>query len=248
MKTRLTALCLTMTFVFLTACGHSSVSDISTPTPSSRPGSQPPAIESQAPTAGPESPAVTISLDEYREMVSALNAEILEESELLLRLGLYEYNWWGAYPEGPETADLAATTEVSMARLSEEFGADADTLASACNRLIADYADIVYAAVDGEVSAEVSGPLDTLVSAYYKLYTIVIEPSGTMQDFASMLCSCTHSITTSSAELTSALESDPLTQVGGAAPSDLICLSTAIGLCLACQDMRPNCLPSCFHL
>lgn len=209
MKTRPAAFCLSILFVLLTACGHSSHGVF---VPSSESASQPPAAGSQAPAVESQSlPAAepqpsTISPSEYHAMVSALNGKIMDESELLIRAGLYEYNWWSSHSDGPEEVDLDTVLELAMEWLSETFHSDADTAAAVCAGLTADYAAIVRANVDGPVSAEVSGRIDALFAAYRQLYAIVTRPSGSVQDFVRMLCSCTYSITTLSAELTSALE------------------------------------------
>lgn len=202
MKARLAALCLSVLLASLAGCGGYRVPS-GWPAPAGPP-SRVPAAESYAPER--ETPSPGISPDEYRAMVSALNARLMDEAELLIRAGLYEYNWWGSNSDDPGGVDLEAMTGLVMAWLSENFEADADTLSAACADLIAAYADIASARVDGGAPAEISGLVDALVSAYYKLYTIVTGPSGTLQDFVPMLCSCTYSITTASADLTSALE------------------------------------------
>lgn len=201
MKTRLTALCLSVLLALLSGCGGYRVPS-NWPAPVGPPSRTP--AEPQASEA--ETSAPGISLAEYRAMVSALNTRLADEAELLIRAGLYEYNWWGSYSDDPGGVDLDEMVELVMAWLAQHFDADADSIAAACRELIAAYADIVSANVDGEAPAEISGLVGGLVSAYYKLYTIVTEPSGTIQDFVPMLCSCTYSITTLSAELTAALE------------------------------------------
>ncbi len=202
MKARLAALFLSALLALSVGCGGYRAPSV-WPSPPPGPPSRVPASP-QAPEA--ETPAPRISPVEYRAMVSAFNARLMDEAELLIRAGLYEYNWWGSYSGDPDGVDLDAMTQLVMEWLSQHFDADADSIAAACRELAAAYADITAADVDGEAPAEISGLVDVLVSAYYQLYTIVTQPSGTLQEFVPMLCSCTYSITTAGAALTSALE------------------------------------------
>lgn len=196
MKLRLTLLCLSIAFLFLTAC-QTGVIPGPSPSPAG-PGPQVPATQPVS-TAQPQIP--TISQAEYYTMVSSLNTKIMDESELLIRAGLYEYNWWGSYTGEPGGVDLNAMMEQMTDWLFENFDSNTDTIAAARGDLIADYMAVAHAKVDGGIPPGVTEQIDTLFAAYCQLYAIVTQPSGTVQAFARMLCSCTYSITTINAEL-----------------------------------------------
>lgn len=205
---RLALLCLPAVFLLLAACRSNPAPDIyvpaAAPTPqasAAQPASEEPLPESQMPAISPA---------EYRAMVSDFNTKLMDESVILIQIGLYEYNWWGAYPGDPEEVDLDAMVELVMGWLFENFGATADTIAAACDDLMADYTAIVCANVDGGIPDETADLVNTLFSAYYQLYATVTEPSGPLWDFVPMLWSCTHSITTVNAELASTLETSPI--------------------------------------
>lgn len=196
MKPRLTLLCLSIALLFLASCRTGDI-----PNPSYLPAGPGPQVPAAQPDSAEEPQIPAVSPDEYYAMVSALNTRIMDESELLIRAGLYEYNWWGSYSGDSGGADLNAMMEQMMDWLSENFDSNADTIAAARNDLIADYMAVAYANVDGAIPPEVTDQVDTLFAAYCQLYAIVTQPSGTVQDFVRMLCSCTYSITTINVDL-----------------------------------------------
>lgn len=224
MKTKLTALCLCAVFVFLAACrGTPSPGAL---LPSAEPGPRASAAGLPEPTAEAQPP--TISLTEYHAMVSDFNSRVMDESVILIQIGLYEYNWWGSYSGDPNDVDLDAMLQLVMDWLFERFHATPDTIAAVRGALTADYAAIVCANVDGGAPAETSDLVNALFSAYYQLYTTVTQPSGTVREFVRMLCSCTYSITTANADLTAALKTSPaMLHQPEDPPSVPVCPSTA---------------------
>lgn len=207
-RTALTALCLSSLLLLLPACQGRFIPSAS-PLPSV-PGTRAPASEPPAPCPGTDTPAPPLSLEEYRVMVSAFHRRVLSESELLLRAGLYEYNWWGGYPGDPGGADLDAMLDEVMAWLAQTFDSDTAALSAARDELLASYAAISRADVEGGAPPQLSAQAEALFAAYCQLYATVTQPSGTVQEFVRMLSSCDHSITTLSAALASALEAAPL--------------------------------------
>ena len=182
MNRRLALLCLSVGLVFLTACKGSYV-----PPPATGPVSRAPAAESL-----PPEPAAELQLPESEAPVPVLSLD--------------EYNSWRSYDGDPADVDLEALVDEVMGWLEENFNANAETAAAVRAELLADYAALVYAAVDGEVPTEIADRVDALLAAYCQLYTIVTEPSGTVQEFVRMLCSCTYSIAEANADLTASLE------------------------------------------
>lgn len=208
MKAKPALFCLLILFVFLAACQSRFIPGA--PAPSAAP-------ETQAPTAAPETPAAEsqpsnspISLAEYYAMVSAFNAKLMGESEILIQTGLYEYNWWASHAGESGEIDFEEMFHEMLEWLSEDLDSTLDTIAAARYDLSADYLAILSAEVDGQIPAELSERVSLFFSAYYKLYDVVTEPSEQpLRDFVPMLCSCTHSILTSNAELTSTLDRRP---------------------------------------
>jgi len=151
-------------------------------------------------------------MEKYKTMVSDFNARIMDESVLLTNAGMYEYNFWKAYSGISETvsSDSSVNYDVmvdeAMEWLSENSDANADTVAAAYDELIASYVAIVDANVDGELSAGTADLVDALFGAYYQLYTIVTEPSGTIEDFIYTLKDCTDAITMFNSDLAAALD------------------------------------------
>lgn len=204
-RARLSALRLSALLLLLTACQGRFVPSASAPVPSPTPAptvSQPSAAGPPAPSEAPQPPAVSPA--EYQAMACALNADIQSESQLLLRMGLYEYNWWVTHAEDPGGPDLTAMRDELAAWLAQTHAAP-EAVADAHHRLSASYAALVYAEVDGGLSPDLPARASALFAAYHQLYLTVTQPSGTAPEFARMLCSCDYSITSLSAGFGSSL-------------------------------------------
>lgn len=83
-------------------------------------------------------PEASISLEEYKIMVSDFNSRIMEESVILANAGMSEYNYWKAYSSLPMYGELdyQKMAEAAMEWLSENSDADAETVKAAYDELI----------------------------------------------------------------------------------------------------------------
>ena len=126
-----------------------------------------------------------ISLDKYKTMVADFNSRVMDESVLLTNAGMFEYNYWKAY-SGLSTyddLDYQSMAESAMEWLSENSDADAESVKAAYDELIAAYATISDANVDGEIPEELPDLVAALFGAYDALYSLVTEPSGSIENF-----------------------------------------------------------------
>lgn len=157
-----------------------------------------------------ETQVPSISIDEYKSMVSEFNEKIMDESILLANVGMYEYSWWGAFSGisnevGFGDIDYEAMVESAMKWLSENSDSNAETVKSTYDELIASCAAIDDANVEGEVPDDISEFTIALFGAYSQLYTTVTEPSGSIEDFLLVLRDSAEAVTVFNADLASAL-------------------------------------------
>ena len=155
--------------VALTACGD-------TPAQSMEPVSQEPSI----------------SIEEYKSMVSDLNDKIINEVLILATAGEYEHSYWKAHNNISKTVpfgelDFDTMVEDTMEWVAKNSDSSAETIESAYHVLIADYAIVADANVDGEAPGDLSTCVDGLFGAYHQLYTAVTRPSGDIEDFRTIL-------------------------------------------------------------
>lgn len=152
--------------------------------------------------------SVAISMEEYRGMVSAFNTKIMDEAVLLANVGTYEYNYWKTFSGLPVYGDMdySAMVEHAMEWLSENSDSDADAVNAAYDDLIASYAAICDANVDGEVPSDMSELMDATFGAYYQLYLLVTQPSGEIEDFLTTLHDCSNAIIVFNEDLSSLLD------------------------------------------
>ena len=130
-------------------------------------------------------PEASISLEEYKIMVSDFNSRIMEASVILANAGMSEYNYWKAYSSLPMYGELdyQKMAEAAMEWLSENSDADAETVKAAYDELIVASINISDANIDGEIPEELPELVQALFGAYHALYSLVVEPSGEIGDF-----------------------------------------------------------------
>lgn len=179
---------LSVLLVILTACGNSPVAQTES--------------VSQEPM---------ISIEEYKDMVSDLNDRIINEVLILSTAGEYEHTFWKAHNNISQTVpfgelDFDTMVESAMEWVAENSEASAETIESAYHVLIADYAIIADANVDGGIPGELSTCVDALFGAYYQLYTAVTRPSGEIEDFRTTIDDGTDAAIAFSARITHELK------------------------------------------
>ena len=175
----------------LSACGSGSAPETSPETPEA-----------------PEMQAPTVSVEEYKTMVSEFNAHLMDEALILANAGMYEYNYWKTFSGLPAYGDLdyQSMAESAMEWLSEKSDASAETVEAAYGELIASCVDISDANVDGDIPEELPDLVVALFGAYDCLYSLVTEPSGEIEDFVVQLRDYTEVITTFNEDISSLVE------------------------------------------
>ena len=178
-------LCVVLLISILTACGGD-------PTP-------------QTPPESSETQVSTVSLEEYKTMVSDFNSRLMDEAVILTNVGMYEYSYWNAYSGLPTYGDLdyQSMAESAMEWLSENSDANAETVEAAYDELIAACVEISDANVDGDIPEELPDVAVALFGAYDALHSLVTEPSGEIEDFILQLKDRAEAVTTFSEDISS---------------------------------------------
>lgn len=143
--------------------------------------------EAQEPTASvsPDMPSASFDLSAYQADAETFRDLAYEASVVLANVGTYENNYWKAL--GQLSEDMP---DVAFEWLSENSEETRETV-SASNEDISSAYEALILTNFGENAdaAEIDVEVRALYDGYSTLYSLVMEPSGTREDFVLTLSS-----------------------------------------------------------
>lgn len=149
--------------------------------------------ELTAPSNEPTSEQViSFDLDDYKAAVSECRQNIADNSLYLSNVGNYEFNFVKAL--GSISDD---TTGRAFEWLAEKSDATKESVDAVDVIIREQYKAIIATEIEGKEAEEIEEAVRALYDAYSSLYSLVVDPTGTVSDFGKNLQNCISSITDS---------------------------------------------------
>jgi len=125
------------------------------------------------------------NLDEYKELVSKFNNDIMAQSLLLSNMGKWEYNYWKAYNSlDAKSPDFDSMTSHAYELLVKNAEVGEEEIANNYKSISEQYKQIVVIDISGSEAGEIKESFKNLYDAYSSLYKMTTSPSGSLSSFS----------------------------------------------------------------
>lgn len=155
-----------------------------------------PSDNNESKTANDETVETAFDLEEYKALVSACRTDINAASIIVANVGSYENNYWKNLGKLSDT--MVESAFEWLAKNSDETQETVDT---AHEDIRQQYKNIILIELDGKEAEEIDSAFREMYDAYSSMYSLVISPSGSREDFAKNLSDYIGAISDSNEDL-----------------------------------------------